>query len=83
MDILGLFFSSTGTVSSQETKSVSRRATKETSSHHVDLTVDGDTEIEIEVISSIVVKSKEVKTEETVVDFEVHNKPAQEVSRVC
>lgn len=49
----------------------------------MDLTVDGDTEVEIEVFSSTVVKSEEVKTEETAVDVEVHNKPTQEVSRVC
>lgn len=75
-------FSGSGTGSSQEseTKSVSRRGRKEKGITHVDLTVDGDTDVEIEVFSSTVVKTEEVKTEETAVDVEV---PSQEVSRVC
>jgi hypothetical protein len=57
--------------------------TKETSSTHVDLTVDGDTEIEIEIFSSDVVKIEEVKPEEVIADVQVRPTSTQGVSRVC
>lgn len=54
---------------------MSQRGRKDKSNTHVDLTVDGDTEVEIEIFSSTVVKTEELKTEETTVDVEV--------TRVC
>lgn len=55
---------------------MSQPGRKEKSNSYVDLTVDGDTEVEIEIFSSTVVKkTEEVKTEETTVDVEV--------TRVC
>jgi len=62
---------------------VARRGRKERDNTHVDLSVDGDTEVEIEMFISPVVKTEEEETEKAAVDVEVHNKPTQEVSRVC
>ena len=80
-----MLYSGSGSASSHdvETKIVSRRVTKETSSTHVDLTVDRDTEIEIEIFSSDVVKIEEVKPEEVIVDVQVRPTSTQGVSRVC
>lgn len=55
--------------------------TKETCSTHVDLTVDGETEIEIEIFSSDVVKVEEVKPEEVITDVQIRPTSTQRVSR--
>ena len=85
MGILEILFSGSGSASSSnvETKLVSRRVKKEKSSTHVDLTVDGDTEVEIEIFSLNVVKAEEVKPEEVAVDMTVPQTSTQEVLRVC
>lgn len=78
LTIGGCYFSGSGAGTSQEseTKSVSQPGRKEKSNSYVDLTVDGDTEVEIEIFSSTVVKkTEEVKTVETTV--------VVEVTRVC
>ncbi|KAG0623987.1 hypothetical protein M758_3G215500 [Ceratodon purpureus] len=80
---LQLGCSGSGSVSSHvdEKKSVLRRATKQKSTTHVDLTVDDDTEVEIEMFSSNVVKIEEVKPEDVVVDVQVRHISTHGVSR--
>lgn len=62
---------------------MSRRGRKESRNIHEDLTVNGATEIDTEVSRSTVMKIEEMKTKDTAFDVELHNKPTQEVSRVC
>ena len=83
--IVEMLLSGSGSVSSHvdEKKSVLRRATKQKSTTHVDLTVDDDTEVEIEMFSSNVVKIEEVKPEDVVVDVQVRHISTHGVSRVC